>query len=425
MSPWSFPRFLRIRPALNAAARASALVILGFVALPAMADPGDTNYPAASRTPASQSGWQAAPDELDTDAPPDEAQGGMTERGTPISKRTEECFPAERRDVFKDVDSVPGPDGLPHPFDYLDGGTVSAEARNAIRGKNTWIMWGEGNEAFWGWVQEKGYGLDDFLILIDSRARGHRFADAGLINQPGMKAQTDPSKKILGLYIDQANDEPNGTHITLEQPDSDKDYDTSKLATRPEPPPSPHPTELFTPGDRALYESTIKALPNDGVDPTVYGYPTGVVGLRLMPNPDFFGNTPAAQKARDYWQKRVVDQGDAYYTDPNINVDPDLVRPFRVSMSCGFCHVGPHPLFPPKDSEAPEWVNLSSTIGNQYWTPQRPSRISRSPRVFCISSWPASSPAPSTRPWSARTTSTTRIPSTPSSTCWRAWSAPC
>jgi hypothetical protein len=34
-------------------------------------------------------------------------------------------------------------------------------------------------------------------------------------------------------------------------------------------------------------------------------------------------------------------------------------------MSCGFCHVGPHPLNPPADPENPEWKNLSSVIGNQ------------------------------------------------------------
>src|SRR5215475_11236674 len=122
MSSWACWIFLWVRPAMRRAARITSLVMLGFGALSAMANADDTSYPAASRTPASQSGWQASADELDTDAPPDEAQGGMTERGTPINKRVEECFPAERRDVFKDVDSVPGPDGQPHPFDYLDGG---------------------------------------------------------------------------------------------------------------------------------------------------------------------------------------------------------------------------------------------------------------------------------------------------------------
>jgi hypothetical protein len=36
-------------------------------------------------------------------------------------------------------------------------------------------------------------------------------------------------------------------------------------------------------------------------------------------------------------------------------------------MSCVFCHVGPHPLNPPADPEAPKWANLSTTIGAQYF----------------------------------------------------------
>jgi mono/diheme cytochrome c family protein len=55
-----------------------------------------------------------------------------------------------------------------------------------------------------------------------------------------------------------------------------------------------------------------------------------------------------------------------YYNDPSYYLDPSLVRPYRVGMSCGLCHVGPHPLNPPKDVEEPGWENLSATIGNQY-----------------------------------------------------------
>jgi hypothetical protein len=36
-------------------------------------------------------------------------------------------------------------------------------------------------------------------------------------------------------------------------------------------------------------------------------------------------------------------------------------------MSCGFCHVGPNPEKPPADPEAPQWENLSSTVGAQYF----------------------------------------------------------
>ena len=35
-------------------------------------------------------------------------------------------------------------------------------------------------------------------------------------------------------------------------------------------------------------------------------------------------------------------------------------------MSCGFCHIAPHPLNPPSSPESPKWENLSNNIGNQY-----------------------------------------------------------
>ncbi|MFC5416735.1 hypothetical protein ACFPL7_18030 [Dongia soli] len=279
------------------------------------------------------------------------------------------------------MDRVPDGNGNLVPFNYTDGNSISPDARNAIRGRNTWVLWGEGNETFWGWVQEQGYGLADFLILIDSRNRAARFANSGLINQPGLTAQTDPAKKILGLYIDQAD----GKNIQLQnnQPADDIDIGTGRMAQRVEPPSDPqHPAEAFTPGDQELYKKTLEQLPNDGADPNVYGYPTGIVGLRLFPNPDFFGNTQAAAAARDYWKKRVIDQGDDYYTDTSINADRNLIRPFRVSMSCGFCHVGPHPLAPPMDNEKPDWINLSNTIGNQYWTPVKIFSNLKKPESF-------------------------------------------
>ena len=60
-----------------------------------------------------------------------------------------------------------------------------------------------------------------------------------------------------------------------------------------------------------------------------------------------------------------------YYSDPNYYNDPQLVRPYVVGMSCGFCHVSFNPLKPPDDPEAPQWENLSSTIGNQYFNSGR------------------------------------------------------
>ena len=373
------PRSLRALSTIALRAFILTLALAGILAASSVAAAEENAYPAASLPPATQPGWDSAPDQLDVSAPPDEAQGGMTEAGTPISKRNEQCFPSEQRDLFSQVDRVS--DGTPgglKPFNYRDADNkVSPEARNAIRGKNTWLLWGEGNEVFWGWVQQHGYGLSDFLILMDSRQRGSRFKDSGLINQPGMKARTD--KKVLGLYLDQAD----GDKIQLQQADNDIDAGKTEPVVRPALPPNHAGRELFTPGEPEKYKQVLAQLADDGLDATIYGYPSGIVGLRLMPNPDFFGNTPAAQDARDYWNKRVEQAvGDAYYTESSINADPKLVRPFRVSMSCGFCHVGPHPLSPPANVEAPEWSDLSSVIGDQYWTPVKTFTNLKKPHSF-------------------------------------------
>lgn len=319
----------------------------------------------------------AVPTTSDSRVPADEAQRGLTAGGTPVQRRVEQCFPAETRNVFNDVDMLPAePGGALQPFDYHGATGVSKAGRDAIRGRNTWILWGEGNETYWGWFQQYGYGIADFLVLLDSRKRSQRFRDIGVMNQPGMKEQRQ--KNILGLYLDQAD----GDKILLRQPANDVDAATQKLALRPAQPPG-HPTALFTPGDPALYEAAMKSLPQDGVDPTIYGYPSGVVGLRLMPNPDFFGNTEQAAAAREYWKKQVTSSNDAYYREGSpVPVDPKLIRPFRVSMACAYCHIGPHPLNPPADPAAPQWQNLSSTIGDQYWKPSKAFSNLKGPSSF-------------------------------------------
>lgn len=137
--------------------------------------------------------------------PLDEALGGRTRNGTEITPRTPECFPAETRDLFWRMDMVPsGKDGQLRPLDFdTDGdGKIDGKERDAIRGRNTWLLWGAGNESFWNWLAQDGYGITDFLVTLDSRRRGDRFVRAGLINQPGYRSNTDPSKRILGLYLD-------------------------------------------------------------------------------------------------------------------------------------------------------------------------------------------------------------------------------
>ena len=355
----------------------------------------------------------------------DEAKGGRTLHGTPVAPRTEYCFPAEPRDLFWQMDQVVWDKGHLEPLDFDEDRSskkdpitgivmsgVTDNERDAIRGRNTWLLWGGGNEACWNCLRQEGYGLTDFLILMDSRERANRFKTAGLINQPGFESSNVP---LLGLYFDQPKRGDWRNAMLRPPPQRDESgkpkdvpyegsskydaeperYDAQgrqlpEPVYRPTPPPG-HPTQIFKPwttpdkraqqwaqegkGGKDPFEDYVpdkvrNKLPQDGLDPNIYGYPSGIFGLRLMLNPDFFAGTKAAEKARSYWKKQVEGTNGRYYTDASIHSDPKLVRPFRVSMSCGFCHVAQHPLNPPVRDDEPEWENLSSIIGAQYWDPR-------------------------------------------------------
>jgi hypothetical protein len=182
-------------------------------------------------------------------------------------------------------------------FKPMDGGIeLSADE---IKGRNTWNLWCGGNEKFWDRVARENMGLFDLLKTIDSRNRDKRFAEAGLINQPGFKQASKPDKN--GIWLDEA--------------------------VEPEPP---------------------------GIDSKVYGRPTGVMGFRLFDNPDFTGD------AAKNWD------AEKFYNDPVYATTKGLVRPYRVGVSCGSCHIAFHPCNPPADVNNPKWENLASAIGNQY-----------------------------------------------------------
>ena len=182
-------------------------------------------------------------------------------------------------------------------FRPMDGGI--ALSPDEIRGRNTWNLWTAGNEQFWDRLSRESYGLVDLLKMIDSRRRPQRFQDMGLINEPGFRQAARPDQ--YGLWIDEA-----------EEPES------------------------------------------AAIDTRVYGRPTGIMGFRLYPNPDF--DAAAAKK----WD------AERYYADANYAVARDLVRPYRVGVACGSCHIAFNPLKPPADPASPRWENLSSAIGNQY-----------------------------------------------------------
>lgn len=93
---------------------------------------------------------------------------------------------------------------------------------------------------------------------------------------------------------------------------------------------------------------------SSAIDPKIYGRPTGIMGFRLFPNPAF------DDEAKKKWD------GERFYRDADYATNPKLIRPYRIGVSCGACHIAFNPLSPPDDPEKPRWENLSSAIGNQY-----------------------------------------------------------
>lgn len=170
----------------------------------------------------------------------------------------------------------------------MDGGI--ALSSDEIKGRNTWNLWCGGNEQFWDRVAREALGLFDLLKTIDSRHRGERFKELGLINQPGFKQATKPDK--YGLWIDEAVE-----------------------------------------GEPA------------GIDPAVNGRPTGVMGFRLFDNPSFKGD------AVKQWDP------EKFNNDPQYATQKGLIRPYRVGVSCGSCHIAFHPPQPPLDVNNPKWEN--------------------------------------------------------------------
>jgi hypothetical protein len=225
-----------------------------------------------------------------------------------MAQRNAESFKAADEDYFHD----------------MDGGIELTQAE--IQGRNTWIVWTGGNDRFWNAITVSSFGALDFLKTLSShprlKGRKDRWKYYGLVNEPCFVQATGPDPQRFGLWLDQRS------------ADCPRD---------------PFEDETKYPGVK------LGARGNNLPAGSFYGYASGIVGLRLFPNPDF---DAAAQK---HWDAQ------RYYTDPKYYNDPKLIKPYRVGMSCGFCHVGPNPLKPPADPENPRWENLSSNVGAQYF----------------------------------------------------------
>ena len=190
-----------------------------------------------------------------------------------------------------------------------------------VKGRNMWLVWTGGNDRFWDGLTHDTFGAFDLLKTISSHPklknwRGNRWNYLGLTNEPCFDEATGPDPERFGLWLDRR---------------------------RADCPPDPFGNAQKYPG--IAIGARGKNLPVG----SYYGEATGILGLRLFPNPKF---DEAAAKA---WN------ADRYYNDPEYYNSKDLVRPYRVGMSCAFCHVGPSPMAPPADPGNPKWENINAT----------------------------------------------------------------
>ncbi|MGZ3313531.1 MAG: hypothetical protein ACXU82_00090 [Caulobacteraceae bacterium] len=241
--------------------------------------------------------------------------------------RTEASFPHSAVDYFHD----------------MDGGLALNQTE--VQGRNMWVVWSGGNDRFWDVMTQKTFGAFDLLKIITSYPdpkvqafhREDRWAYLGLVNEPCFDEAKAPDPDRFGLYLDVRRGDCKADPFADE-----KAYPGVKTGFR---------GHAFAADTRLADGSKPPAAMPVG---SYYGWPTGVVGLRLFPNPAF--DDAAARR----WDPK------RYYTDPAYYNDPTLVRPYRVGMSCGFCHVGPSPSHAPADPEHPAFADLSSTVGAQY-----------------------------------------------------------
>lgn len=279
---------------------------------------------------------------------PDASKFGNVQDEAKLADRKVSEFPGAGEPYFAAMDKgllLPPAPGADYSNEIkqvaqITGLEPEAVRKAAIRGQNAWIVWTGGNDRFWDFAARATLGSFDLLKTVSSHksqayGRHNRFRYLGLVNEPCFREATGPDPSHFGLWLDQ-RDTSCGSDPFGGNAEADGRYPGVKIGAR---------------GTTVRVGDKDEAV-NVG---SYYGEPTGVMGLRLFPNPDF--DAEAAKR----WEP------DRFYTDASYYNDKDLVRPYRVGMSCAFCHVGPNPINPPKDVENPAFPEISSNPGAQYF----------------------------------------------------------
>ena len=248
-------------------------------------------------------------------------------------QRLAASFPAADEDYFRDMDQT--------------GDGPIALSPEEVKGRNTWIVWSAGNDRMWDVLGEHSVGALDFLKVLSSHP-SQKYSRALRPGQAGRTGSARTGGSTSAWSTSRAS-------TSRPAPDPNRDGALARPAARPTARPI-----------RSRTRRSIRACGSARAARRVNGKTVRhrlVLRLRhrhrrasgCFPNPAF--DEAAARR----WDP------ERYYTDPTYYNDQTLVRPYRVGMSCGLCHVGPNPIKPPADPNNPAWANLSSNVGAQYF----------------------------------------------------------
>ena len=259
-----------------------------------------------------------------------EVESGTVQDEALQAGRDAASFPGADEDYFADMDygATKDPEAVRATLAEFGLELTPEDAVAAVaRGRNNWNVWTAGNDRFWDSISRESLGSLDFLKTLSNHpelqfSRDNRWQYLGLVNEPCFEKGTGPREDRYGLWLDVRSEDC---------------------------PPDPFENEEKYPGVE------IGARGKNVPVGSYYGYASGILGLRIFPNPAF------DEAAEERWDP------ERYYTDESYYNDRDLVKPYRVGMSCGFCHIGPNPTNPPADPEEPEYANLNSNPGAQYF----------------------------------------------------------
>ncbi len=107
------------------------------------------------------------------------------------------------------------------------------------RGLQTWYFWNGGNGTFFREMSRRTGGEIDFLSLLDSRpkgdssdpghnhfARGERFKETGLVNDPGCEPATEPDE--YGFWMDNCDKDPHSAGVMGARKFRNPDFEPAK-----------------------------------------------------------------------------------------------------------------------------------------------------------------------------------------------------